>query len=57
MVLKIGHCGKYNRNSWRRMKKISWTNRVRNEEVLQRVKKERHTLQIIKRRKTNSHHA
>jgi hypothetical protein len=25
---------------WRRMEKISWTNHVRNEEVLQRVKKE-----------------
>jgi hypothetical protein len=36
---------------WRRMKKISWTDRVRNEEVLQRVKKERNILHTIKRRK------
>jgi hypothetical protein len=36
--------------SWRRMEKISWTDRVRNEEVLQRVKEKRNT---IKRRKAN----
>jgi len=35
------------------MEKISWTNHVRNEEVLQRVKEERNILQTIKRRKTN----
>jgi hypothetical protein len=35
---------------WRRME-ISWTNRVRNEEVLQRVKEERNIVQRIKRRK------
>jgi hypothetical protein len=35
---------------WRRME-ISWTNRVRNEEVLQRVKEERNVVQAIKRRK------
>jgi len=29
------------------MEKISWTDRVRNEEVLQRVKEERNTLLII----------
>jgi hypothetical protein len=39
--------------SWRRMEKSSWTNRVRNEEVLQRVKEERNILQRIKRRKAN----
>jgi hypothetical protein len=33
------------------MEKISWTDRVRNEEVLQRVKKERNILHTIKRRK------
>jgi hypothetical protein len=32
---------------------ISWTDRVRNEEVLQRVKEERNMLQTTKRRKTN----
>jgi hypothetical protein len=36
---------------WRRMEKISWTDRVRNEEVLHRVKEERNILTTIKRRK------
>jgi alpha-D-ribose 1-methylphosphonate 5-triphosphate synthase subunit PhnL len=35
------------------MEKISWTNRVRNEEVLPRVKEERNILHTIKRRKAN----
>jgi hypothetical protein len=35
------------------MEKISWTDRVRNEEVLHRVKKERNILHTIKRRKAN----
>jgi hypothetical protein len=38
---------------WRRMEKISWTDRVRNEEVLHRVKEERNILHKIKRRKAN----
>jgi hypothetical protein len=38
---------------WRRMEKISWTDRVRNEEVLHKVKEERNILLTIKRRKTN----
>jgi hypothetical protein len=37
---------------WRRMEKISWTDRVRNEEVLHRVE-ERNILHAIKRRKAN----
>jgi hypothetical protein len=37
----------------RRIEKISWTDRVRNEEVLHRVKEERNILHIIKRRKAN----
>jgi hypothetical protein len=37
---------------WRRMEKISWTDRVRNEKVLHRAK-ERNILYIIKRRKAN----
>jgi hypothetical protein len=37
----------------RRMEKISWTDRVRNEEVLHRVKVERNILHTIKRRKAN----
>jgi hypothetical protein len=35
------------------MEKISWTDRVRNEEVLHRVKEERNILRTIKRRKAN----
>jgi hypothetical protein len=35
------------------MAKIGWTDRVRNEEVLQRVKKERNALQTVTRRKAN----
>jgi hypothetical protein len=35
------------------MEKISWTDRVRNEEVLHRVKEERDIVHTIKRRKTN----
>jgi hypothetical protein len=38
---------------WRRMEKISWTDRVRNEEVLHRVKKERNIVHTIKRRKAD----
>jgi hypothetical protein len=35
------------------MEKISWTDRVRNEEVLHRVKEERNILHTIKRMKAN----
>jgi hypothetical protein len=35
---------------WRRMEKISWTDRVRNEGVLHIVKEERNILNTIKRR-------
>jgi hypothetical protein len=38
---------------WRRMEKISWTDRVRNKEVLHRVKEERNIVHTIKRRKIN----
>jgi hypothetical protein len=38
---------------WRRMEKISWTDRVRNEEVLPRVKEERKIPLTIERRKAN----
>ena len=38
---------------WRRMDKISGTDDVRNEEVLQRVKEDRNILQMIKMRKGN----
>jgi hypothetical protein len=37
---------------WRRME-ISWTDRVRNEEVLHRDKEERNIIHTIQRRKAN----
>ena len=38
---------------WRRMEKICWRDRVRNEEVLHRVKEEGNKLRTIKRRTAN----
>jgi len=38
---------------WRRMEKISWTDHVRNEEVLLRIKEQRNILYEIRRRKAN----
>ena len=38
---------------WRRMEKISWTDHVRNEEVLLRVNEERNILHEIRKRKDN----
>jgi hypothetical protein len=38
---------------WRRMEKISWTDHVRNEEVLLRVKKQKNILHEIRKRKAN----
>ena len=38
---------------WRRMEKISWTDHVRNEEVLLRVKEQRNILHEIRQRKAN----
>jgi hypothetical protein len=37
----------------RGMEKISWTDRVKNEKVLQRVKEERNIVHTIKRRNAN----
>ena len=55
----MGHFGKYIRNNassemwyWRKMA-ISWTERVRNEEVLHRIKDEWNILQTTKRKKAN----
>ena len=36
---------------WRKMEKISWTDRVKNEEILQRGKEKRNILHTMKRRK------
>jgi hypothetical protein len=38
---------------WRRMDKISWTDRVRNKEVLLRVSEQRDIIHTVKRRKAN----
>jgi hypothetical protein len=38
---------------WRRMEKISWTDHVRNGEVLLRVKEQRNILHEIRKRKAN----
>jgi hypothetical protein len=38
---------------WRRMKKISWADHVRNEDVLLRVKEQRNILNEIRKRKAN----
>jgi hypothetical protein len=38
---------------WRRMEKISWTDRVRSEEELERVKGERNIIHTVNRRKAN----
>ena len=38
---------------WRRMEKISWTDHVRNEEILLRVKQQRNILHEICKRKAN----
>jgi hypothetical protein len=38
---------------WRRMEKISWTEHVRNKEVLFRVKEQRNTLHEIHKQKAN----
>jgi hypothetical protein len=38
---------------WRRMEKISWTNHVRHEEVLLKVKEQRNILHEIRKRKAN----
>ena len=38
---------------WRRMEKISWTDHVRNEEIVLRVKEQRNILYEISKRKAN----
>jgi len=38
---------------WRKMEKISWTDHVRNEEVLHRVNEQRNILYEIRKRKAN----
>ena len=47
------HLGSFEMWCWRRMKKIIWTEHVRNEEVLLRVKEQRNILHEISKRKAN----
>ena len=47
------HLESYEMRCWRRMEKISWTDHVRNEEVLLRVKEQRNILHEIRIRKAN----
>jgi hypothetical protein len=47
------YLGSFEMWRWKRMEKISWTDRVRNEEVLHRVKEGRNIVHEIKRRKAN----
>jgi hypothetical protein len=45
------HMENFNIRCWKRMEKISWTDHVRNEEVLLRVKEQRNILHEIRKRK------
>jgi len=47
------HIGSFEMWCWRRMEKISWTDRVRNEEVSLKVKEQRNILHEISKRKAN----
>ena len=47
------HLASFEMWCWRRMDKISWTDHVRNEEVLLRVKEQRNILHEIRKRKAN----
>jgi len=47
------HLEGFEMRCWRRMEKISWTDHVRNEEVLLRVKEQRNISHEIRKRKAN----
>jgi len=47
------HLESFEIKCWRRTEKISWTDHVRNEEVLLRVKEQRNTVHEISKRKAN----
>ena len=47
------HLERFEMWCWRRMEKISWTDHVRNEEVLLRVSEQRNILHEIRKRKAN----
>ena len=52
-VVDQKHLGSFEIWWWRRMEKIGWTDYVRNEEVLLRVKEHENILHEISKRKTN----
>ena len=47
------HLERFEMWCWRRIEKISWTDHVRNEDVLLRVKEQRNILHEIRKRKAN----
>ena len=49
----VAKLGSFEMWCWRRMEKISWTDHVRNEEVLLRVNEQRNILHEIRKRKAN----
>ena len=51
--LDLKHLESFEMWCWRRMEKISWTDYVKNEEVLLRVKEQRNILHEIRKRKAN----
>ena len=52
-VVDQKHLESFEMWGWRRMEKISWTDHVRNEDVLLRVKEQRKILHEIRKRKAN----
>jgi hypothetical protein len=52
-VVDQKHSERFEMWCWRRMEKISWTDHVRNEEVLLKVSELRNILHEIRKRKTN----
>ena len=52
-AVDLKHLESFKMWCWRRMEKISWTDHVRNEEVLLRVKEQRVILREISKRKAN----
>jgi hypothetical protein len=60
MVVKLGHFGKWNRNTEKFLNvelekdgEDLWADRVRNETALHKVKEKKNIIHTIKRRKTN----
>ena len=49
----VAHLESFEMWCWRRLEKISWTDHVRNEDVLLRVKEQRNILHEIRKQKAN----